>query len=99
MLLHASTLIHIGYLLVAWCLIVLYVNRTTANRFRTTLRLLQIIPVMFALDMIIGILVIESMYDNRASASWISKSAMIYPPMFIGAVWFMFRARRTQKGQ
>ena len=88
---------HIGYLLVSWCVILVYVNRSTATRFRKTLRLLQIIPVMFALDMIIGIAVIESMYDSHVSASWISKSAMIYPPMFFAAVWFMFKSRRTQK--
>ncbi len=97
MLLHESNLIHIGYLLVAWCVIVLYVNRTTANRFRTTLRLLQIIPVMFAIDLILGFTLIDHLYDNQASASWMSKSIIIYPPMFIGAVWFMFRSRRQQK--
>jgi len=96
-LLHVSNLIHVGYLLVAWCVIVAYVRRTTANRFRTTLRLLQIIPFMFALDLIIGITLIDSRYGNQASASWMSKSVIIYPPLFVAAVWFMFRARRRQK--
>jgi len=98
-LLHESNLIHVGYLLVVWCVIVMYVNRTNANRFRTTLRLLQIIPFMFALDLIIGITVIDRLYDNQASASWLSKSVMLYPPIFIAAVWFMFRARRQQKNK
>ena len=99
MLLHASNLIHISYLLVVWCVIVVYINRTTANRFRTTLRLLQIIPFMFALDLIIGITLIDSYYDGQASASWLSKSVMLYPPLFIAAVWFMFRTRRQQKNK
>ena len=97
MILHVSNLIHIGYLLIVACVIVLYVRRTDATRFRATLRLLQIIPVMFAVDMIIGFTVIESLYDSHASAGWIAKSAMIYPPMFVAAIWFMFRTRRQQK--
>lgn len=97
MLLHVSNLIHFGYLLIVWSVIVIYVNRTAANRFRTTLRLLQIIPFLFALDLIIGITVIDTLYDNHASASWLSKSVMIYPAVFVAAIWFMLRARRQQK--
>lgn len=97
MLLHESNLIHVGYLLVVWCVIVFYINRTTANRFRTTLRLLQIMPIMFALDLIIGVTLIDQLYDSQASASWLSKSVMLYPPLFIAAVWFMFRTRRQHK--
>jgi len=54
-LLHVSNLIHFGYLLLVWSVVVVYVTRTAANRFRTTLRLLQIIPFLFALDLIVGI--------------------------------------------
>ena len=99
MLLHISNLIHIGYLLAAWCVILLYLRRTAANRFRTTLRLLQIIPFMFALDLILGFTIIDSLYDHQASAGWMSKSAILYPCLFIAAVWFMLRARRQQKNR
>ena len=97
MLLHVSNLIHFGYLLLVWSVVVVYVTRTAANRFRTTLRLLQIIPFLFALDLIVGITLIDALYGNQASASWMSKSVMIYPAVFVAAVWFMMRSRRQQK--
>ncbi len=97
MLLHVSNLLHFGYLLIVWSVIVIYVNRTAANRFRTTLRLLQIIPFLFALDLIVGVTLIDKLYGNQASASWLSKSVVIYPVVFVAAVWFMLRSRRQQK--
>jgi uncharacterized membrane protein YhaH (DUF805 family) len=96
-LLHVSNLLHFGYLLIVWSVIVIYVNRTAANRFRTTLRLLQIIPFLFALDLIVGVTLIDKLYGNQASASWLSKSVVIYPVVFVAAVWFMLRSRRQQK--
>ena len=82
-----------------WGILVLYVTRTSANRFRTTLRLLQIMPFLFALDLILGVTLIDHLYDHQASASWMSKSVMIYPALFVAAVWFMLRARRQQKNR
>ena len=92
-----ANLVHISYLLLAWATIVLYLKRTQANRFRTTLRLLQIIPAMFALDLVLGFTLIDQFYGSHDSASWMSKSVSIYPALFVVAIWFMFRSRRLRK--
>lgn len=92
-----SNLVHLGFVVVAWSAVALYLKASSANRFRMMLRLLQILPVLFAVDFAIGYTVIETWYGPHASAGWISKSAIIYPAMFLVAIWQLVRSRKTHK--
>lgn len=93
---HISNLIHLFVVAALWLLLSFYLNRTSATRFRATLRVLQILPIMFALDIAVGFLVIDEVYGANQSASWIAKTIWIYPGLFILSIWRLLRARRTK---
>ena len=94
-----SNLLHLGFVLVAWSLVLLYLKTSKATRFRLSLRLLQILPVLFAVDFALGFTLIDNWYGPEASAGWISKSAIIYPLLFLIAIWQMFRAHKNKQSQ
>lgn len=93
---HISNLIHLIVIAALWLLLSAYLNRTSATRFRAALRVLQILPVMFALDITVGYLVIDQVYGPNQSASWIAKTVWIYPGLFILSIWRLLRARRNR---
>jgi len=96
-MLHVSNLIHLVYVVIAWSIVARYIRATRATRFRTTLRLVQIIAALFTLDILLGVFLIEALYDNTAVAGWVSKSVMFYPLLWLAALWFMWRVHRARK--
>jgi hypothetical protein len=94
-----SNLVHLGFIGVSWLIVAIYLKSSGATRFRLALRLLQILPVLFAVDFVIGFTLIDRWYGPEASAGWISKSAFIYPAMFLAAIWQMFRSHRKNHSQ
>ena len=94
-----SNLVHLGFVAVSWGLIAIYLKASGASRFRLALRLLQILPLLFAIDFAIGFTLIDQWYGPSASAGWISKSAFIYPIMFLLAIWQMLRSRKAANKQ
>ncbi|XOV83689.1 MAG: hypothetical protein ACFHXK_00950 [bacterium] len=93
---HISNFIHLVLVFGLWLVLSTYLRRTSATRFRAALRLLQILPVMFALDITVGYLIIDSIYGPNQSASWIAKTVWIYPGLFILSLWQLLRARRNK---
>ena len=90
---HISNLIHLGVVAALWLFLSAYLRRTSATRFRAALRILQILPIMFALDITVGFVVVDSIYGPNQSASWIAKTVWIYPGLFILSLWRLLRAR------
>jgi hypothetical protein len=95
-MLHISNLFHLATIVFAWLVIVFFTKDVSRTKFATVLRLLQIIPLMFCIDLVAGFVVIDTVYGSHQSASWISRSAMVFPLLFALAIWRMFRLRRTQ---
>ena len=96
-MLHISNLYHLIYAIAAWFLIQAYVGGSQASRFRTVMRLLQITPLLFALDLVAGFILIDRSYGPHQSAVWISRSAIIFPVIFAISVWLIFKRRQEKK--
>jgi hypothetical protein len=94
MFLHISNLVHLIFIASVWLSIEMYLRRTAVSRFRAALRLLQVLPILFVLDVLIGALVIEEIYGSHQSAGWIAKSLWLFPGLFLMSIWRMLRARK-----
>ena len=96
-MLHVSNLYHLIYAVAAWFVIQAYLGSSRVTRFRTIMRLLQITPLFFAIDLIVGFTLIDRLYGTHQSATWISRSAMIFPGMFVLSFWLTFRKKADKK--
>lgn len=96
MLLHPSNLVHLLLVAAIWLFLTNYLRKTSATRFRATLRILQILPVLFLIDIVVGFLVIDNLYGPNQSASWIAKTIWIYPGLFVLCMWRLLRARQSK---
>lgn len=95
-MLHISNLYHLIFAAICWFIIRAFVKRSAAaTKFATTMRLLQIVPILFCVDLVAGFTLIEKLYGPHASAGWMSKSALIFPTLFVLSLWQMARARRA----
>jgi len=92
---HISNLYHLIAFGIAWLVILLLTRDVSRTKLATVVRLLQIIPLLFCLDLVAGFIVIDMVYGPHQSAGWISRSAIIFPILFLVAVWRMYRLRRT----
>ena len=96
MLWHPSNLIHLLLIAGIWLFLLRYLHKTSATRFRATLRILQILPVLFLIDIFVGFLVIDNFWGPKQSASWIAKTIWIYPGLFVLCMWRLLRARPSK---
>ena len=94
---HISNVFHLFLVICIWVVIEVYLKRTPVTRFRATMRLLQVIPLLFCADLFVGVFAIEAIYGPHQSASWIAKTVWIYPGLFLIAVWRMVRAWRAER--
>ena len=94
-MLHISNLYHLAAAVFAWLVIRFFTKDVSRTKFSTVVRLLQIIPLMFCIDLVAGFVIIDMVYGSHQSASWISRSAIVFPLLFVLAIWRMFRLRRT----
>ena len=91
-----ANVLHAVFIVIAWLIILRYLKTSTSSKFRVSLRLLQILPILFALDFLVGFTLVEHYFGAHASAGWISKSAYIFPVLFFIALWQMFRNRKNE---
>jgi hypothetical protein len=95
-MLHLSNLYHLIYATAAWFLIQAYLGNSRATKFRMVMRLLQIMPLLFALDLVAGFILIDRWYGSNQSAVWISRSAIIFPMIFIVSAWRIFKGKQEK---
>jgi len=101
MFLHISNLVHFALFITLFVCVEIYLRQTSASRFRTTLRLLQVLPVIFIVDVLAGVFVVEALYGAQLSAAWIAKTVWMYPGLFLIAGWRVLRRKKasTNKAQ
>ena len=85
--LHESNLIHLLLVAAVGWFVERYARRSAHARLGTVSRLIQILCVLFAADLMIGLTLIDSVFGASPSAGWVSKAIVFFALLLVFAIW------------
>ena len=80
---HISNLFHVTYFLIAAWLVLRFTRRSQARIVTVIIRLIQLVLVLFVIDLLFGYFLINPIYGSTPSAGWISKAIIAFPALLL----------------
>ncbi|MEM7078028.1 MAG: hypothetical protein AAF513_05300 [Pseudomonadota bacterium] len=82
-----------------WLLRRLYTNRPNLTRIRAVAHLLQHVAVLFALDLILGLTLINNLWGSSPSAGWLTKAVYFFGLMIVAIIVYVPWQHRHNKAR
>ena len=94
MFLHISNLYHLIAFALYFFVLFVFARNPKGKVVRTVSTLIQLTVVLLCVDILIGFVAIEAVYDSNLSAGWISKAIFGFPFLLIANLVVMWWVRR-----